>query len=172
MREFRSVQTWWSSRNVINACVCGAVPALVWCFMRKCTFRSWHHVGGIAEHYEKSLLRDNYSRCYLREMKIISLDWIVLLRRFLTLKWSRGVPMDPKISFRLSAQKTQNILTPLFPDSYMLITRIFWHVFEKKSCRVLRGNCVRVPMDPRWPPTGLHLTKIIFLIVVRLRLHL
>ena len=34
-------------------------------------------------HYKKSLLGDNDSRCYLRKMKIISLDWIVLLRRLL-----------------------------------------------------------------------------------------
>ena len=36
-----------------------------------------------AGHYEKSLLRDNDCRCYLRKMKIISSDWIALLRRLL-----------------------------------------------------------------------------------------
>ena len=36
-----------------------------------------------AGHYERSLLRDNDSRCYLRKMEIISSDWIVLLRRLL-----------------------------------------------------------------------------------------
>ena len=34
-------------------------------------------------HYEKSLLRDNDSCCYLCRMKIISSDWIALLRRLL-----------------------------------------------------------------------------------------
>ena len=36
-----------------------------------------------AGHYEKSLLRDNDSRYYLRKMKIISSDWIALLHRLL-----------------------------------------------------------------------------------------
>ena len=34
-------------------------------------------------HYEKSLLRDDDSCNYLRKMKIISSDWIALLRRLL-----------------------------------------------------------------------------------------
>ena len=34
-------------------------------------------------HYEKSLLCDNDSHCYLHEVKIISSDWIALLRRLL-----------------------------------------------------------------------------------------
>ena len=42
-----------------------------------------------AGHYERSLLRDNDSRCYLRKMKIISSDWIALLRRLLI--FSNGV---------------------------------------------------------------------------------
>ena len=33
--------------------------------------------------YEKSLCSDNDPRCYLREMKLISSDWIALLRRIL-----------------------------------------------------------------------------------------
>ena len=36
-----------------------------------------------AGHYEKSLLRVYDSRCCLRKMKIISSDWIALLRRLL-----------------------------------------------------------------------------------------
>ena len=40
----------------------------------------------------------------------------------LTLKWSRGVPMDPQISFRTAAWKGHDILTLLFPDFYMLTT--------------------------------------------------
>ena len=36
-----------------------------------------------AGHYEKSLCSDNDLRCYSGEMKIISSDWIALLRRLL-----------------------------------------------------------------------------------------
>ena len=36
-----------------------------------------------ADHYEKSLLRDNDSRYYLHKIKIISSDWIALLRKLL-----------------------------------------------------------------------------------------
>ena len=36
-----------------------------------------------AGHYEKSLLRDNDSRCYLPKMKIIFSFWTPLLRRLL-----------------------------------------------------------------------------------------
>ena len=36
-----------------------------------------------AGHYEKSLCSDNDPHCYLREMKLISSDWIALLRRIL-----------------------------------------------------------------------------------------
>ena len=40
VREFRSVQTWRSSRNVINSRVWCVVCTLVWRFKRKCTLRS------------------------------------------------------------------------------------------------------------------------------------
>ena len=42
-----------------------------------------HDIMYVGHNYKKSLLGDNDSRCYLRKMKIISLDWIVLLRRLL-----------------------------------------------------------------------------------------
>ena len=79
VREFRSVQTWRLSRNVINAHVHGVIRVLVWCFRRKHTLSSWHHAG----HYEKSLCSDKDPRCYSREMKIIFSDWITLLHRLL-----------------------------------------------------------------------------------------
>ena len=71
---------WQSSRNVINLRVRGVVRTLVWRF-RENTLHA--HDITYAGHYEKSLLRDNDSRCYLRKIKIISSDWIVLLRRLL-----------------------------------------------------------------------------------------
>ena len=53
------------------------VRALVLHFIRKRTLRSWHHV-------RRSLC----SHCYLHKIKIISWDWITLLRRLLMLgKW-------------------------------------------------------------------------------------
>ena len=67
---------------------------------------------------------------------------------FLTLKWSRGVPMDPKISFLGSAWKRRISWRRCFLTFTCLPPRIFWHVFEKKSCSASRGNCVSVPMDP------------------------
>ena len=107
MREFRSVQVWLLSRNVVNAHVRGAVRALDWCFKRKRTWRSWHHVRG---HYEKSLCSDNDPRCYLREIKIISSDWIALLRRLL---------IESKAPPRASL------------GAHHLISRGAWKFFEK-----------------------------------------
>ena len=58
----------------------------------------------------------------------------------------KGVPMDPKISFRASARKRTIswrrrflTFTCLPPPSYGMCL--------KKSHRALRGNCVRAPMD-------------------------
>ena len=66
----------------------------------------------------------------------------------LTLKWSRGVPMDPK--------------TPPFLDFYMLITpHLLVCVWKNRSER-----CAAIALGslwtPSWPPTGRHSTKIIF----------
>ena len=44
-----------------------------------------------AGHYEKSLCSDNDLRCHSRKMKLISSDWIVLLRMFIiTLNMQRS----------------------------------------------------------------------------------
>ena len=83
VREFRSVQAWWSSRKFINAHVRGAVRALGSCFKRKCTWRSWHHDLESIRHDLESLCSDNDPRCHMRNIKIIASDWIVLLRRLL-----------------------------------------------------------------------------------------
>ena len=65
---------------MINAHVRGAVRALVWHLRENalCAYDITY-----AGHYEKSLLHDNDSHCYLRKIKIISSDWIALLRRLL-----------------------------------------------------------------------------------------
>ena len=58
-----------------------------------------------AGHYEKSLWSDNDLGCYSREMKIISSDWIALLRRLLIQnKYSATIKF-----FRLSSKKKKNI---------------------------------------------------------------
>ena len=83
MREFWSVQAWRSSRKLINARVRGAVRALVWRFKWKRTWRSWHHDLESIRHDLESLCSDNDPRCHMRKIKIISSDWIALLRRLL-----------------------------------------------------------------------------------------
>ena len=52
-----------------------------------------------AGHYEKSLCSDNDLRYYSREIKIISSDWITLLRRLLVM-YRYGSPMS--ISTKIS----------------------------------------------------------------------
>ena len=86
MRESRSVQAWRSSRKLINAHVCAAVRALVSLFKRKRTWRSWHHDLESIRHDLESLCSDNDPRCHMRKIKIISSDWIPLLRRLLIKK--------------------------------------------------------------------------------------
>ena len=71
------------SHNVIHIHVGGAVCTFVWCFKRKNTWRSWHHICGSLTRYEKSLCSDNDPHCHSRKMKKICLDWISLLRRLL-----------------------------------------------------------------------------------------
>ena len=83
LREFRSVQAWWSSCKLINARVRGAVRALVSCFKRKRTWRSWHHDLESIRHDLKSLCSENDLRYHMRKIKIISSDWIALLCRLL-----------------------------------------------------------------------------------------
>ena len=56
----------------------------------------------------------------------------------LTLKWSRGVPMEPKISFRASEQKCRISWRRSFLSFTCLPPCIFWHVFEKNRARVAR----------------------------------
>ena len=85
VREFRSVQAWRSSRKLINARVHGAVRALVWRFKRKRTWRLWHHDLESIRHDLESLCSDNDLRCHMRKIKMISSDWITLLRRLLIL---------------------------------------------------------------------------------------
>ena len=80
VREFQSVQTWRSSHNVINTCVHGVVRALVGILRENALCAHYIMYAG---HYEKSLCSDNDPRCYSREMKIISSDWIALLCRLL-----------------------------------------------------------------------------------------
>ena len=81
VREFWSVQAWWSSGKLINAHVRGAVCTLVWCFKRKRNWRSWYHDLESIRHDLESLCSDNDLRCHMRKIKIISSDWIAILRR-------------------------------------------------------------------------------------------
>ena len=85
MREFRSVQAWRSSRKLINARVRGAVLVLGLRFKRKRTWRSWHHHLESIRHDLEWLCSDNDSRWHMHKIKIISLDWVTLLRRLLIL---------------------------------------------------------------------------------------
>ena len=62
----------------------------------------------------------------------LSQTWIKFIPRFLTLKWSRRVPMDPKISFRADARKRKVSWRCRFLTFTCLPPRIFWHVFGKK----------------------------------------
>ena len=82
----------------------------------------------------------------------------------LTLKWWWwwGVPMDPKISFRVLARKRKISWRCPFLTLYANHPAFLACVWKKKIAPRVRGNCVRVTMDPRWPPTGRHSTKIIF----------
>ena len=83
VREFRSVQAWWSSHKLIKACVRGAVRALGSCFKRKRSWRSWHHDLESIRHDLESLCSDNDPRCHIHKIIIISSDWIALLCRLL-----------------------------------------------------------------------------------------
>ena len=77
----------------------------------------------------------------------------------LTLKWSRGSIWTLKSVF---ARQRENAEYPDAAVSWFftcLPPRIFWHVFEKKSRRALRGNCVRVPMDPPLTTNGTTVDK-------------
>ena len=76
VREFWSVQTWRSSCDVINACVCVVWYVSLFSILRQNALCA--HDITYAGHYEKSLLRDNDSCCYLHKMKISSSDWIAL----------------------------------------------------------------------------------------------
>ena len=78
-------QWWRSSRKLINARMRSAVRALVSRFKRKRTWRSWHHDLESIHHDLESLCSDNDPRRSMRKIKIISSDWIALLRRLLIL---------------------------------------------------------------------------------------
>ena len=80
----------------------------------------------------------------------------------LTLKWSRGVPMDSKISFCASARKRRVSWRWRFLTFTCLPPRIFWHVFEKNRAARCAAIALGSLWTPRWPPTGRHSTKIIF----------
>ena len=69
--------------NWYNARVLSAVCTLVPRFKRKHTWRSWHHDLESIRHDLESLCFDNDPRCHMRKIKIISSDWIALLRRLL-----------------------------------------------------------------------------------------
>ena len=85
MKESRSVQAWRSSRKLINARVRRAVRVLGSHFKRKRTWYSWHHDLESIHHDLELLCSDNDPRCHMRKIKILSLDWIVLIRRLLML---------------------------------------------------------------------------------------
>ena len=70
--------------------------------------------------------------------------WHVCL--YLTLKWSRGIPMDPKISFRAWVQKHRISWRCLFLTC--LPPRIFWHVFEKYCV----ARCTAIALGSLWTP--------------------
>ena len=88
---------------------------------------------------------------------------LILNQRFyklddlITPKWSRGVPMDPKISFRAPGPKRRISWRCRFLTFTWLPPRIFWHVFEKNCaarCAAIVLGSLWTP--PRWPPTGRH----------------
>ena len=71
---------------MINERVRGVVNVLFFLFYEKKALRENVHCAHditYEGHYEKSLYSDNDPGCYSREMKIISSDWIALLRRLL-----------------------------------------------------------------------------------------
>ena len=80
----------------------------------------------------------------------------------------KGRSVDSKISFRAVARKRWiscsrcEVFTHVRKCSVLHLLTCVWKI----SRRVLRGKCVRVPMDPHWPPTGGHSTKTIFYIHV------
>ena len=71
---------------------------------------------------------------------------------------TRGVPIDPKISFCTLAQKSRISYCCCLLTFASLPPCIFWHVFEKIVLR-----CTAIALwslwTPCWPPTGGHLTK-------------
>ena len=91
-----------------------------------------------------------------------SFNILFLITAFLTLKWSRGVPMDPKISFGASARKRIISWRRRFLTFTCLPPRISWHVFEKNRATRCAAIALGSLWTPRWPPTGRHSTKIIF----------
>ena len=121
--EFRSLQAWRLSRKLINACVRGAVRALVSHFKRKRTWRSWHHDLESIRHDLESLCSDNDRRCHMRKVKIISLDWIALLRRLLMIY--------------------NDVWCVLFNYRLINCVFIFASEFRQNNARALRFWCVK-----------------------------
>ena len=68
--------------------------------------------------------------------------------RLLTQKWSRGVPMDRKISFRASARKRRISWRCRFLTFTCLPPHIFWHVFEKNHA----AHCAAIALGSLWTP--------------------
>ena len=63
------------------------------------------------------------ANCYhLEKIQFLSKRFYNRAISTLTLKWSKGVPMDPKISFCACSAKTHNILTLPFLVFFMLTT--------------------------------------------------
>ena len=66
----------------------------------------------------------------------------------LTLTWSRGVPMDPKISFRAAARKRKVSWCCRYLNVTCLPPYIFWHVFEKNCA----ARCAAIALGSLWTP--------------------
>ena len=117
---------------------------------------------------KKSKTVDYFSCANLKKKKINTILWLLWIF-FLTLKWSRGIPMYRKISFRVSVQKRRTSLRCRFLTLTCLPSCIFWHVFEKTNKNKNKNHATRCAVialgslcTPRWPPTGRHSTKIIY----------
>ena len=122
--------------NVINARV------LVWYLRLFCVLREnalCAHDITYAGHYEKSLLRDNDSCCYLCEMKIISSDWIALLGRLLiSIRTCRFL----QTHFGRTGEQTTSCYKHSCMESYYTEQTVKPEIYNSQICSWLR--------EPSW----------------------